>query len=90
LPITSLFFTPWNGFTPYIRISQMQTPVKVNVVCKSKFPFPKLLTVIGNRFDSMYISKMACIQESNHSKIISKKPNSYTSRFNKSCLFLNR
>ena len=28
LPITSGFFTPWNGFTPYMVISHMHTPAK--------------------------------------------------------------
>ena len=26
LPITSLFFTPWNGLMPYMRISHIHTP----------------------------------------------------------------
>jgi hypothetical protein len=35
LPITSLFFTPWNGLIPYIRISHIHTPVRYNAGSKS-------------------------------------------------------
>lgn len=30
-PITSQFLIPWNGFTPSIRISQVQTPKKSTI-----------------------------------------------------------
>ena len=30
--MTSLFFTPWKGFTPIIRISHVHTPDTNNII----------------------------------------------------------